>query len=76
MPERVWKKGSPPTAGGNGNWCRSVESSEEEVPQNTGLELTYGPGIPLLSRCLGEKTPLYSKRSMHVKVHHSTIYNR
>ena len=70
------KKGALLLLAGMETGAEVWRAARRRFPKTLKLELSYGPGIPLLSRYLGEKTPLYSKRSMHVKVHHSTIYNR
>ena len=49
MLERVWRKVSSPTLGGNVNWVQPLWRKHEGFLKKLKTELPYDPAIPLLS---------------------------
>ena len=44
----MWRKGNPPTVGGNVNWCNHYEEQYGSSLKRLKIELPYDPAIPLL----------------------------
>ena len=47
MLERVWRKGNPPTVGGNVNWFFPLRKTWQFL-RKLNIELPYDPALPLL----------------------------
>ena len=71
MLERVWRKVSSPTLGGNVNWVQPLWRKHEGFLKKLKTELPYDPAIPLLS-IYPEKTTIWKDTCMPI---FSSIYN-
>ena len=72
MPERMWRKGNPPTLLVGIKLVQPLWKTVWRFLKKLKIELPYDPAIPLLG-IYPDKT-LNLKRYMHPNVHSSTIY--
>ena len=56
MPERVWRKGNPPTLLVGIQFGTTMREKDMEVSLDTKLKITYNPAISFLGTYPGEKT--------------------